>query len=372
MGLSRSRYFVIMRLLLLFLVVALSISIKAQNLVKNGSFEQVNRSPEARERSWMGMFVDWDSPTKGSPDLLHPFRYTLFEHVKAPEAPNGKFEKSHWGMQLPQHGKGYAGMAVLDSTNREYLQGRLAEPLVKGTTYYIQFYLSNGAISAYTTSSFGMAAIRKPMNRSMAHPLTDLSRAFENDTGNYILSGYWTKVSGTFVAKGGEEYIILGNFRSLADSPIKQIGEHKSATESPYAYYFIDNVYIGKEPPIDLDFEQLTSTGSIQLNNILFESGEAKLAVESMDVIIGLADFLIEQPEININIIGHTDNVGDPMGNMELSKARAVAVKNALYEHGIDSKRLRTEGKGDTEPLESNDSEKGRKQNRRVEIIRIQ
>jgi outer membrane protein OmpA-like peptidoglycan-associated protein len=75
---------------------------------------------------------------------------------------------------------------------------------------------------------------------------------------------------------------------------------------------------------------------------------------------------------MKLKIVGHTDADGDNTSNLELSRKRAEAVKNALASvYGIDASRLATEGKGETEPVSDNGTSDGKAQNRRVEFIKI-
>ena len=75
-----------------------------------------------------------------------------------------------------------------------------------------------------------------------------------------------------------------------------------------------------------------------------------------------------ENTEINIRIIGHTDNVGSDAANQRLSEGRAAAVRADLIERGIAPERLQAEGRGESQPVDTNDTEEGRQNNRRVEI----
>ena len=76
------------------------------------------------------------------------------------------------------------------------------------------------------------------------------------------------------------------------------------------------------------------------------------------------------KPDWNITIEGHTDSTSSPEHNQQLSERRAASVKSYLQSAGIDPSRLKTAGYGATKPVTSNDTELGRAQNRRVELIR--
>ena len=107
----------------------------------------------------------------------------------------------------------------------------------------------------------------------------------------------------------------------------------------------------------------------IVLNNIFFESSKADLKSESEYELNNLAQNLVNNPEINIQIIGHTDNVGFEVDNQKLSEARAKSVADALVFRGIASHRVSYLGLGELQPIADNDTQEGRKKNRRTEFI---
>jgi OOP family OmpA-OmpF porin len=105
------------------------------------------------------------------------------------------------------------------------------------------------------------------------------------------------------------------------------------------------------------------------IQRIEFEYDEAALTAGSHDVLEDVRAILAEHPEITlIEIQGHTDNVGGEGYNEKLSEARAQTVLQWLVDHGIEASRLRAIGYGKERPLDTNDTEEGRQQNRRVEF----
>ncbi|HSJ67133.1 MAG TPA: OmpA family protein [Anditalea sp.] len=109
---------------------------------------------------------------------------------------------------------------------------------------------------------------------------------------------------------------------------------------------------------------------SIRLDDIYFKKGTADLADDTSPANIQkLADFLKENPDVKIRLEGHTDNIGDPQLNKELSMNRAGQIRNFLVEKGIEFERIRVSGWGGSRPVASNQTEEGRNQNRRVEMV---
>jgi outer membrane protein OmpA-like peptidoglycan-associated protein len=108
--------------------------------------------------------------------------------------------------------------------------------------------------------------------------------------------------------------------------------------------------------------------GRFRFNNLTFASGSAAISGDSGVEVDNLAKILAAYPGAKLNIEGYTDNTGDAMKNVELSKARAESVKARLIASGVDAARLSTEGFGDANPTASNDTPEGRAENRRIEV----
>lgn len=105
------------------------------------------------------------------------------------------------------------------------------------------------------------------------------------------------------------------------------------------------------------------------LRNLQFKKGSDVIQQSSFKELDNLADVLLQYPNIKIEVAGHTDNTGDPKANLQLSQARAEAVKAYLEKRGVAADRIRATGYGDQRPIASNDQElEGRELNRRVEI----
>ncbi len=103
-------------------------------------------------------------------------------------------------------------------------------------------------------------------------------------------------------------------------------------------------------------------------SQLLFDFGKSDLKQGNKDDLRKLAQTLIDYPETELLIVGHTDNTGSNSFNKTLSRKRAAAVSSQLSDAGVKNSRLSTVGKGESQPAVSNDSEISRSQNRRVEI----
>lgn len=120
-------------------------------------------------------------------------------------------------------------------------------------------------------------------------------------------------------------------------------------------------------------YKALESTGRVAVQDIRFDTGEATIKPSSEKTLEEIATLLREHPDLHLVVEGHTDNTGSFETNMTLSKKRASAVKSHLVNHyDIAESRLKTIGLGSTQPAASNDTQAGRAENRRVELVKRQ
>ena len=107
----------------------------------------------------------------------------------------------------------------------------------------------------------------------------------------------------------------------------------------------------------------------IDLEGVHFAFDKATLRPASKSTLDAAVKILKDHPQLRVEVAGHTDSIGTASYNMNLSKRRARVVYDYLVEHGIDAGRLTTNGYGESQPIASNDSEQGRAQNRRTELV---
>lgn len=107
----------------------------------------------------------------------------------------------------------------------------------------------------------------------------------------------------------------------------------------------------------------------LTLGDVLFDTGAASLKPGAASVLDRVAQFMQKNPDTKILIEGHTDSRGSDDYNQGLSERRAMAVASALSIRGVDAGRVQAVGRGEALPVASNDSDAGRQQNRRVEMV---
>jgi outer membrane protein OmpA-like peptidoglycan-associated protein len=129
------------------------------------------------------------------------------------------------------------------------------------------------------------------------------------------------------------------------------------------------------------NFRITTGTGNNTINDILtnntltthdinFDLRASTIKQSSIEFISQMAYWLKNNPDVALEIVGHTDNEGQEPANIKLSKERAEAVKAQLVLLGVTTSRLTTNGMGSARPLQTNKTVEGRANNRRVEFIR--
>lgn len=194
------------------------------------------------------------------------------------------------------------------------------------------------------------------------------NKGYVNDKTN------WVEIQTTYKAKGFETYFLIGNFESNLTCDVEKL---ESNEYKPMGYYYIDDVQISPIVPeavLKLEKPQEPEPNAYQketvytLKHVLFEFDKSILLPNSKDELDALYAHLKKHPNLLVEIYGHTDHVGTPERNQELSEERAQAVSDYLIEKGLDPQRVQWFGFGSSKPKSSNKTDAGREQNRRVEF----
>src|SRR5688572_16873599 len=213
----------------------------AQNLVPDSSFEVKESCPYAI--SELHKLKYWWSPIATSPDF--------FCNCEKGKWKNSTVEASDnfVGTQDPRSGYCYAGFIVYNSSQpsyREYVQTRLTEELEKGKSYHVSFYLSvaeyckyqlDSAIGMYFSKDSVFYTSYKPLVKFI--PQIKSVGLLENSTVS------WFRISGVYVAEGGERFITIGGFNKLKQKARKYKKSQSSLDHGwKQAYYYIDDVSV--------------------------------------------------------------------------------------------------------------------------------
>lgn len=122
---------------------------------------------------------------------------------------------------------------------------------------------------------------------------------------------------------------------------------------------------------LEFELDPVLKGRTFVIKNLFFASNQTEILPQSEAALQELYEFLVENPDVRIRITGHTDWVGTDADNMTLSEGRANSVKRSMIERGIAADRIEAEGKGESQPIDTNETEEGRANNRRVEFTVI-
>ncbi len=145
-------------------------------------------------------------------------------------------------------------------------------------------------------------------------------------------------------------------------------GQYKIRIEAEEHFTLTENIR-ALNATDEFKLQPIEKKRAIVLKNLYFATNETTILPESEPSLQDLYDLLLDNPKIRIRIIGHTDNVGKANANQILSEGRANSVRDDMIQRGIDPSRIEAEGRGMTQPIDTNDTEEGRANNRRVEFV---
>lgn len=164
------------------------------------------------------------------------------------------------------------------------------------------------------------------------------------------------------------EFIAIANVEDIKGDVLLELQSEGAAFESIYLKEeeIESSVFVKNQ---EIEINPIVSGASYTIDDILFETNSSKIIESSKLVINGFANWLKDNKGINIEIQGHTDDVGADEANMALSMDRAFSVMEFLLELSISPDRLTFKGYGETSPKFSNDSSENRSKNRRTDFL---
>ncbi len=363
------------RILLIFASILLVFQGLAQNLVPNGSFEEKPYCPSSYNMQTLKTVKFWKQPNSATPDHFHT-------------CASGKagVPDNIVGSQAPLDGEAYIGLVTYTSTKknyREYLQAKLNRKLSAGETICVEFWVSCADKAIYVTDGLGVQFSKTALH-TRNQGLID-GRPQVANPKLHILDNAdsWIKLSDTFIATGGEEYITIGNF--LPDPLISKLlrtDVEGMADASDWAYVYVDDLVVKSvqsrsecsclndqiraevhDPPL-----QLSESREVQLQTVYFAFDDSTLDQVAQTNLEMVAALLRSNKYMFVQVNGHADVIGREGYNVELSANRAHAVVAHLKFLGVDPSRLQIDFYGSTLPAADNSSSSGRAENRRVEF----
>ncbi len=280
-------------------------------------------------------------------------------------------------------GNCYAGLRF-QKKYKEFLQVKLAEALHRGTTYEFEMYIRLAFWSNASLKSFG-ALFTKVGYKSKADAVKTAMIDSVCKKGSFINGYQWFKISGKYLADGGEKYLTIGNFSPNVKKDMLRMDIFKLGFKE--AYYFVDDVSLVKAKEVVekvkveivgsfnvdaqdsvLEVSKTIKVGEkVQLKNIFFENGRYYILPESYSELNKLVQYLLRNPQMEVQINGHSDNSGSKAKNQRLSEQRAREVFEYLIKKGVQNK-LYFKGYGSSLPVAGNDTDIDRAKNRRVEF----
>jgi outer membrane protein OmpA-like peptidoglycan-associated protein len=198
-----------------------------------------------------------------------------------------------------------------------------------------------------TVSVFALAACDDPSNPDLQKTRNGAVIGAAIGVGTQILAGNSSSSALKAGVVGGVTGAVIGNVLDKQERDLRQDLEGSGATITNTG----NELIVTLPEAITFDTDSTFVRGSLQ------------------DDLAALAQNLDQYPDSTVDVIGHTDSVGDASYNQNLSSRRAVSVENVLLNNGVSSNRIRAYGRGETESVASNDTADGRAANRRVEIV---
>lgn len=373
------------------LLVGYSLTCISQNLIANPGFEDENLCTELHAfcapAAWVGV-----SP--GFP--RNQIHYTLDPTI----AIAGK----HCVGILHEGGEQNATLKTESGNARTYLQSKLLNKLICGQAYHISFLIAT-ARNNFTDVGFLFPA--EPLFKETEDPLlvvpdilftrTQVTKTTKKNKVKWLL------VNGTYVAKGNERFIVIGNFSpdiekqrpswyyidELSMIPVNaqidmvERNQNLQALYNDHKRHSIEKWAIDKKEdpvllpappvlsvPVKREVAMTAIEDTITLPDVLFAFNSYTINPAFYTVLDSVANKLGNSKCNALEITGYTDNKGTDVYNQELSLKRATAIASYIWKQypALQSLTL-VAGNGATRPVADNSDEKGRSRNRRVEII---
>lgn len=260
----------------LFIIILLftSLSLKAQNIVPNGSFEDYTQCPTALESigdDQLERCVDWHKANLATSDYFNACQTNITTGVSIPQT---------WsGYQFPFEGNAYTGIIIYEGDNSnaiylsEYIQCKLTKPLKACQYYQVRFWTNLSDYSTRGTNTLGARLDKEAIKKENPFDFYGFELPPHIGVSDFLVdTANWVLISGVYLAEGGEQYLTIGRFLDTNlytnfNFPYIKVNCNICYPDSSYhfAQYYIDSVSV-----VELAIKQV----EIEIPNVLTVNGD--------------------------------------------------------------------------------------------------
>ena len=307
------------------------------NLIPNGYFSKCYTRPNGTDQ--FQLIKQWYNPTKGSPDFLSGFGQG---RAKLP-GPVTKFKIA------AKVGANCAGLINYKKTGmfsgngkygyREYIAVGLKKPLIKGQKYNLEFKLCLNLTSAYYCPDLDILISKKQViEDSYVGPMNHIIPNIHVPEIKNIKAEKWYDIKIEYIAKGGERFLTIGNFKRNKDSKLIEVGTIDSIHFYNNASYFLlDDFQLRKEERIE-DYQKAAKIDEIRFKQNKYISN----ASDSLQMLYNFAKLaLLKDSSVKFNLAAYSDLQGSLQSNQKICNNRAVFIANFLQQKGISSEKIK-------------------------------
>tara|TARA_B100000674_G_scaffold44090_1_gene30593 strand:+ start:113665 stop:114816 length:1152 start_codon:yes stop_codon:yes gene_type:complete len=328
---------------------------KPENLVPNPSFEEVEK--KVKEPGQIDLATPWFSASTAPVDL----------YSKKAKNPQITVPRNNYGEEKPLTGDNYAGFTAYGYKNkakRSYIEVKLTKPLEAGKEYCVKFHISSADISKYAVNDIGAYLSKTKVVAKSDEKLNNVPQIISRKHTVYTKQFYWTPVCGVYKAKGGEQYLVIGNFTDDAKlKVVKQRRPRGFTTPQTYdAYYYIDDVSVipaeevkscdcdtkpGEQrmETVKREFEsdpnaivEEQKAAAAKVTTIMFDEKKSNLTEDDIKLIDGIIAKMKAQPESKVLLEGFIDPSESDV--VDLDKKRVFAIYKYMVSKGIAKERI--------------------------------
>jgi len=227
------------KILFISIIGSFSFANAQDNLVPNHAFQDVAKKAKVKGLGAISSAESWSSPTLVPADFY--VSKTKIYDIAVPA--------NSYGEEKPMEGDNYAGIVAYSykgKFSRSYLQTKLTKKLEAGKQYCVKMHVSLADLSKYATNNIAMALTDKEMTANNSEILQFDNQIVSKKLTIYEKQFYWVPICGIYTAKGGEQFLTIGNFTPDDKLATKKVKRPRGFTKPQKyaAYYYVDNVSV--------------------------------------------------------------------------------------------------------------------------------